>query len=191
MFYSNVMYQIAAALILLIIIINYIKMPKLPILSTKFFSCMLIFTGVYLIADISTVYTITHMDIVPMWINRLCHQIFIGTLITVIVCFFLYVLLLGRQQKRLNGLYWVGVLTPYGVAILTVILGKLEYFNDGIRVYSYGIMANMVYVVVCVYIVASNIVIVKHKENYKPEVKNAVHTGSIIWVVAALPRNII
>ena len=48
MFYSNTMYQIAAALVLVIIIINYIKMPKLPILSTKFFSWMLTFTCIYL-----------------------------------------------------------------------------------------------------------------------------------------------
>lgn len=47
-------------------------------------------------------------------------------------------------------------------------------------------MANMVYVIVCIYIVASNVVVIKHKDNYKPEVKNAVHVGSIIWVIAAI-----
>lgn len=56
MFNLNSRLQVAALCFLAIILYDYFKNRKLPLLSTKFFSLLLFFASLNIVADISTVF---------------------------------------------------------------------------------------------------------------------------------------
>lgn len=102
LFFNNIRFQIAAAAVLIIIIFDYLRNPHLKLMSTNAFRAMLICTVCNLMLDISTVYTVTHLDTVPPQLNRFLHQLFIASVIMVLFFNFLYVLILNRNQERLT-----------------------------------------------------------------------------------------
>ncbi|HOO80354.1 MAG TPA: hypothetical protein PLQ04_08220, partial [Lachnospiraceae bacterium] len=61
---------------------------------------MLVSTLICEIMDLTTVFTISHMDSLPSWVNLIAHQIFIGMLDVSIYFLFLYLFILGKHQKR-------------------------------------------------------------------------------------------
>ena len=90
LFFVNIRFQIAAICFLAMIVFSYVRMQKLALWSTRVFNRILIGTGVNLILDVVTVYTITHMDTVPAWVNDLCHRAFVFSLVNVMVAIYLY-----------------------------------------------------------------------------------------------------
>ncbi|MBC3804772.1 hypothetical protein GH808_10055 [Acetobacterium fimetarium] len=149
----NTRFQIAAICFFIIIVFDYIRNEKLPLLSTTFFSSMIIFAGLNLCFDFATVYTISHLDTVSPVINRLCHQLFITTLLIMIISLYQYVEILAHNQKRMNIKKFLLTMIPFAFSMLMMIFGELNYYVDGSTVYSYGPMATTVYVSVAFYLV--------------------------------------
>ena len=77
LFLVNIRFQIAAICFFAVIVFSYIRIQKLSLWSTRMFHLVMAATGVNLIFDVITVYTITHMDTVPAWINDICHRLFV------------------------------------------------------------------------------------------------------------------
>ena len=146
LFFYNIRFQIAAAAVLIIIIFDYLRNPHLKLMSTNAFRAMLICTVCNLMLDISTVYTVTHLDTVPPQLNRFLHQLFIASVIMVLFFNFLYVLILNRNQERLTKRTFGAVIAPLAISAAVIIAGKLEFFASDKGAYSYGPMADMVYV---------------------------------------------
>lgn len=153
MFVLNTRFQIAAICFFIIIVFDYIRNEKLPLLSTTFFSSMLVFAGLNLCCDLATVYTITHLDTVSPVINRLCHQLFIATLLIMIISLYQYVEILAHNQKRMPVKKLFITMLPFAVSLLMLIFGELNYHVDAFMVYSYGPMATTVYLAVAFYLV--------------------------------------
>lgn len=186
MFGLNSRFQIAAILFLLVIIYDYLKNRKLPVYSIKFFSGMLIFTSINLVADIASVYTITHMDEVPGWLNRFTHQVFIGSLNMCIVLLYFYVSTLGKNQKRYNKVRVLIRLIPFMIAMLLVIVGDLKYYNDGVTAYSYGLMATTVYASIVVYMLFVIIDLIRYRKVISYEKILTISMGVVVWIIAAV-----
>lgn len=153
LFFNNIRFQIAAAAVLIIIIFDYLRNPHLKLMSTSAFRAMLICTVCNLMLDISTVYTVTHLDTVPPQLNRFLHQLFIASVIMVLFFNFLYVLILNRNQERLTKRTFGAVIAPLAISAAVIIAGKLEFFASDKGAYSYGPMADMVYVCGLIYLV--------------------------------------
>lgn len=96
-------------------------------MSTSAFRAMLICTVCNLMLDISTVYTVTHLDTVPPQLNRFLHQLFIASVIMVLFFNFLYVLILNRNQERLTKRTFGAVIAPLAISAAVIIAGKLEF----------------------------------------------------------------
>lgn len=186
MFGLNSRFQIAAILFLIVIIYDYVKYRKIPLYSTKFFSWMMLFASINLVADIATVYTITHMDEVPAVINRFAHQIFIGSLDCCIMSLYFYVSALGKNQKRHNLIHTIIRLIPFAVAMVLVVFGELKYYNDGVTAYSYGIMATTVYASIVFYILFIFVDLIKYRKTISPDKILAISLGATVWVIAAI-----
>lgn len=186
MFGVNIRLQVAALCFLIIIIYNYSKMEKLPLLSTRIFNGMLLFTSISLIFDMCTVYTITHMDWVSPQLNRLFHQLFIGSLDTNIYLFYMYVLTLGNNQKRKSKFVLLLHSTPAILAILVVIFAPLYYYVGSDGAYSYGPMANTVYGFVFFYLFLLTIDSFKYRNILNKERVISIRCAASIWLIASI-----
>ena len=186
MFIENIRFQVAALLIIFIVIIVYAKNKKLPLISTRWFSVLLASVSINLVFDIATVYTITHMDVVSPGINRLFHQFFIGTLNFSTMCLYLYIDYLGHQEKRRSFLQLLARILPFMIATIVVIFGELKYRCDEGGAYSYGTMANTVYCCCAIYLVATLSTTIRHRWIISKERAVSVYAGIAVWVSAAM-----
>lgn len=185
MFALNVRFQIASLIFMFIIIFTYIRTTKLSLLSTKFFSLYVFSATLYLFADIATVYTITHMDTVPGYINRLAHQAFIIALECCIVGLFLYVAILGKNQKRFSKFRMALLLLPFAISIVIAICGPLYYFNNGKIAYSYGPMVVGVYVTIVTYLLMTMVATFYYRNVLPAKTTISVRIAIIVWIVFA------
>ncbi|MDD2648957.1 MAG: EAL domain-containing protein [Eubacteriales bacterium] len=186
MFGENIRFQLAALCFLLLMLLDYARRKRLKVLSTRFFSAMMGLTFLNLIFDIGTVYTIWHMSEVTPFVNRLCHQLFIGSLDMLIYCLFLYVVLLTFGHFRQFKLLLVLSAIPFITSMLFTVFSPLEYYNDGARAYSYGAMAWSVYICVTIYIFLIDIFIFTHSKSYTPRKKAAILIATLIWIFVAV-----
>ena len=182
----NTRFQIAAIMILLIIVIDFIKTPHLKLLSTRFFVFMLAATGLNLFFDICSVYTVNHMDQVGGPVNRIFHQLFIATVILVLYMNFAYVHILSQDQKRYDLKKSLLVAVPTVVSLFFVIFGKLEYRVTKYGAYSHGQMAYTVYICGFIYLLGVLFLSFDKKNHLTRQQRLSVRIGLVVWVGALL-----
>lgn len=153
MFELNCRFQIAACMVLGIIVIDYLRTPHLKLLSARFFQLMLCATAANLILDLTTVYTITHIDQVGADWNRFFHQLFIGSVILMLFFYYMYIRLLSSDQKRIRRQQWILLLFPLVVSMGFILFGDLKYRITEKAAYSHGPMALAVYMCALIYLI--------------------------------------
>lgn len=174
--------QISAIAFIIAISINYFRYKRLPLRSTKFFTSFIIVAQINLVFELCTVYTITHMDNVYPWVNRLAHQFFIGTIDLIIMMLFFYVDMKYRNQKKYKISELLLRLIPTIVALGFIIFGDLKYYVEDDGYYSYGVMANTIYCLVCVYILPTIYLIIKGKA-FSKQNKLMTLAGILSWII--------
>lgn len=186
MFDLNIRFQLAAVSVLFVILFDYLKNKHLKLLSNQLFICILVTTIFNLVMDMSTVYTITHINKVAPTMNRLCHQFFIFSIILDLFFVCMYVLVLGNNQKRLKIRRLFLYLIPLLTSIIFIIFGKLQYHVSEKAVYSYGLMAYTVYICAFVYLVLSFRGALNKANNLKLNQRTLVVAGLTIWVIVLI-----
>lgn len=182
LFFNNIRFQIAAAAVLIIIIVDYIRNPHLKLMSTKCFHAMLVSVACNLVLDITTVYTITHMDTVPAAVNKICHQFFFASVLLVMLFIYMYIMILSHNQKRLTKKQLAVVALPLAVSAAVIAGGRLEYYYSDTAAYSYGPMANVLYVCGTVYLLLTLAVIYSCGSSLTRYQKVSVQMGIFIWI---------
>lgn len=123
----NLRFQVASILVWLLIVFDYNRNEHLKLLSTKCFRTLLFFTGLNLALDVASVYSITHLDIISAEMNRFIHQLFIGSVIIMIFCNYLYVEILSNEQRRPSLKRLLLTVLPLLTALVMVVFGDLHY----------------------------------------------------------------
>lgn len=86
--------QIGCFIVISYIIIMYIhgtgKLHKKHRFNS--FDLVLLCGVIYLVFDTVTVYTVNHLDTVPLWLNYICHAVFLMLIDLIIFLFFYYLL---------------------------------------------------------------------------------------------------
>lgn len=186
MFLENIRFQIVSCAVLLIMILRFIRSNRLKLRSIRLFTLLLICSAVNLIADIATVYTITHMDTVPYWVNRGCHMVFIATLDTLLYGLFQYVLAVSERGSCLCKRLQLLLTLPYAASLVMTALGELNYYNDGVIAYSYGPMVTVFYGCVAFYMIGCNVIVIRSRRSIRASTRYAIHFATLIWIIAAL-----
>lgn len=192
----SIKFQVLAICVLLVIMVDFMFSKKLPIISTKTFALFWGACFLNLLADIVSYYTLTHIDSVPDWLNKLAHQFYIGTLDIVIYTLFLYVFFLCGAQKRLPRLLVIISSIPFVASMIFVFIGNIDYVVDAKGAYSYGSMVYIMYISIAIYIVSIFVLLFtrskrNHLENSEllPDFNNAritIIVGMCIWIFVAL-----
>ena len=186
LFLVNIRFQIAAICFFAIILFSYIRMQKMASWSTRVFNRMLIGASINLTFDIITVYTVTHMDTVPVWLNDLCHRIFVLSLVSVMLALYLYIEAIGRKQKRFTRGQLAIRLVPYYAALGLILFGDIQYYYGPDGAYSYGLMPSAVYFIAAFYTIAVPVSAWHFNKTLQKERLITIFIGTGIWLVSAL-----
>ena len=186
LFFENIRFQIAAICFLAIIVFSYVRMRKLALWSTRVFNCVLIGTCVNLALDVCAVYTITHMDTVPLWVNDLFHRLFALSLVSIMASLYIYIEAIGRKQKRFSRVQLMLRFIPYYAALGWIVFGDIYYYQGSAGVYSYGSMTTAVYVIAAIYAIAIPLLAMHFSKTLQKERRISIMIGACIWIVAAL-----
>ena len=182
----NLGVQILAFVVIVSVMANYFGNRRIPILSSNIFTGFIILSFFNVVFEFSTLYTIFNIETVEPWVNRLCHQLFIGSLDFLLFFLFLYVEIKSHQQRRYTFFQIFIRIIPLAVSIGMVIFGELYYYVGDDGRYSYGPMSMTVFISVAVYVLLTIIVLVANRMHFgKKEMGNIV-LGIIVWAAIAI-----
>ena len=145
--------EIALFLVLGMVAFIYFTAERKVSRLHRTFSVLLIAVLIHLCFDGITIYTVNHLDIVPVWLNDTVHRIFMGTMVFVLYLFYRYIAILVEEESgkpgKLNKLA--------GVILALSLLGELflpiYYTQTKVGNYSDGIYTYVCYACVAFYLV--------------------------------------
>ena len=176
-------FQIASLCIMLTIAFNFFRHKRLPLRSTKFFAAFIVFGIFNILVEFVTLYTITHLDMVKPWLNRLAHQFFIGTIDIIIMMLFLYIDLKSRKQQKYNKTQIIIRVIPVIITFFLILFGDLKYYVELDGYYSYGFMANTIYTFMVIYLILTLIIVFKNKRIFSKQEKLMILLAIISWAI--------
>lgn len=139
MFDLNVRLQAAALLFVTVILIDFFRSKKIPTKANRNFQVMLMLTVVNLIFDITTVYTITHMDTVPETFNIIAHKALYISIAAVVQSFYKYVCALDCDKGTENKIFTYLKDLPFAAAAISALVFDVWFYCDGEKhAYSQG-----------------------------------------------------
>ncbi|MBQ8199074.1 MAG: response regulator [Lachnospiraceae bacterium] len=152
----------------------------------RVFSALLIVSMLHLGFDALTVYTVNHMDVVPVWLNDLAHRLFIGTMVTIFYLVYCYIVILIRDEigedirmlKRSKCLYVFAIVC---VCVLPIYYKEADQSN-----YAYGMAAYMTYICVAVYLLMVIRLLICYRTHIRKRELLAISAAMSIEVVVSV-----
>ena len=120
------------------------------------FDLVLLCGVIYLVFDTITVYTVNHLDTVPLWLNYMCHAVFLMLIDLIIFLFFYYLLDISGillPSKKSRFLLWSPLIINEAVILFSI--RDLHFIHGKITNYSMGIPAYTCYIMMAVYTLAA------------------------------------
>ncbi len=160
--------QIGCMVIVMLVLVLYFRErhEQKNVKRMMCFERLLLFSLLYFVLDIATVYTVNHLDTVPVVVNNVLHLLYLWVIDRCLLDVFLYVATMlevpitSNKWKRL-------VFLPHYAGCLVMLLGisGIEYIEGTISNYSMGISVTVCYTMVVYYLCLAYYVWIKYKDN--------------------------
>lgn len=154
--------QLACLAIILFVALIYFSIKRVNTYSHKIFSLSLIISGIYMLFDIASVYTVNNLDTVHPIVNRMVHNGFMAcVLIEIFVCFMYTTTLIYDDEnilRRKNRKWRV----PIGIALVALMFAPLHYVETPKGNYSWGAAAIVTYSTIVAYCIMIGIELSLH-----------------------------
>lgn len=175
--------EIALFLVLGFVAYSYFSAEKKFTQLHRTFSMLLAVVLCHLVFDGITVYTVNHLETVPLFLNNMFHRLFIGTMILVFFLFYQYIAILVEEEtgkpRRLDTLARIFLV----VAELGDMLLPIHYAITPAGNYSDGIHVTFCYLSVAFYfLLGTGLLLSNWKEINKKE-KNAILIASAVELI--------
>lgn len=154
--------EIACFFVIAFMSIIYFSAKREKTRIHKVFSELLIVSMLHLLFDGLTVYTVNHLESIPVWLNDILHRMFIGTMLIIFFLVYRYLALLIEDEVKAN--IHISYISQGSVGILCVtFLGASLlpiYYRETARGnYSYGPAAYMAYVGIALHLLMSTMLL--------------------------------
>ena len=166
--------EIALFLVLAFVAYSYFAAEKKFTQLHHTFSMLLVVVLCHLVFDGITVYTVNHLETVPLFLNNMFHRLFIGTMILVFYLFYQYIAILVEEEtgkpRRLDtlaGIYLV-------VAEVGDMLLPIHYAVTPAGNYSDGIHVTFCYLSVAFYFLLGTGLLLFNWKGIDRKEKNAI-----------------
>ena len=160
--------QIGCMVIVLLVFVLYFRErhQQKNMKRMKCFERLLIFSFVYFILDIVTVYTVNHPDTVPVALNNALHLLYLWVIDRCLLDVFLYVATMLEVPLTSNKWRRLAFLPHYlGSLVMLFGISGIEYVEGSISNYSMGVSVIVCYVMVIYYLGLAYYVWIKNKDN--------------------------
>lgn len=140
----------------------------------RIYGCMIVTAWFHLVAELGAIYTLTHMDTVPAWVNRGVHQVFLMLFLVIFYEVYLYIVAMVEEEmgEHIYKSKWMYV--PFGVAAFGVMVLPIYYKHTETGSYSYGPGVMVIYVSVCICAITAATYMVKSRRIIGEKKKKAI-----------------
>ncbi len=160
--------QIGCMVIVLLVLILYFRErhEQKNMKRMMCFERLLIFSLLYFVLDIVTVYTVNHLDTVPALVNNILHLFYLWVIGRCLLDVFLYVATMLEVPITTNKWKRLAFLPHYaGSFFMMVTIPGIEYVEGPISNYSMGRPVIICYLMVIYYLSLAYYVWKKHRDN--------------------------
>ena len=160
--------QIGCMVIVLLVLVLYFRErhEQKNVKRMKCFERLLLFSLLYFVLDIVTVYTVNHVDTVPVVVNNVLHLVYLWVIDRCLLDVFLYVATMLEVSLASNHWKRLAFLPHYaGSFLMMITISTIKYVEGPISNYSMGIPVITCYVMVIYYLCLAYYVWKKYKEN--------------------------
>lgn len=172
--------QICCMIVIFFIMSVYFSTRRVRTYSHIVFSISLWVTAFNLTFDMITVYTVNHLDTVPGWVNRLCHVLFLGSLIMeVFICYVYSTTLIDQNEKPLMKKN-VRMAVPVWIAWLGLLVLPIQYVETEKGNYSWGAAVFALYAIIILYFILITVQLILHWREVEPKKRKVVVIAFLI-----------
>lgn len=172
--------QICCMIVIFFIMSVYFSTRRVRTYSHIVFSISLWVTAFNLTFDMITVYTVNHLDTVPGWVNRLCHVLFLGSLILeVFICYVYSTTLIDQNEKPLmkKNVYMA---IPVWIAWLGLLVLPIQYVETERGNYSWGAAVFALYAIIILYFILITVQLILHWREVEPKKRRVIVIAFLI-----------
>ncbi|MCI6012598.1 MAG: histidine kinase [Firmicutes bacterium] len=145
--------EIALFLVLAFIAVFYYSAGRRHTPLHRTFSLLLAVLLVHLVLDGATVYTVNHLETVPLLLNHILHRLFIGTLVLAVFLFYQYIAILVEEETGKPRRLDMAARILLGVSELGILVLPIHFAITGQGNYSDGIQVSVCYLSIAIYLV--------------------------------------
>lgn len=177
--------QMCCLVISLFIAAIYFNTKRVKSYSHIIFSLSLLFGIINIIFDMITVYTVTNVHTISPLLNRVMHDIFLGSMIMEVFLFYVYSVVLIYDEKTNKKRLWLAAI-PVWIAWFGLVTLPLDYRETTRGNYSWGPAVNTVHSIIVLYTACIVIKILKHHKELNPKKRNVIEMAFLIEIVVLL-----
>lgn len=155
------------------------------------FVLLLLCANVNLWLDMTTVYTVNHLDIVPMGLNRTLHLLFYVSLCSVVYIVFLYILSLIEQEKKLSAMenFWLRQPPVLGCTIMCLL--PMRYEETARGNHSVGAAKGMLFFIIGFYFIVSLFCLWRYKKYINAKKSGVIKMALLVWAGVTIYQAIV
>lgn len=178
--------EVASLLVLLILAYMYFSAKRECTKLDTCFSEMLILSIVNLLLDGVTVYTVNHLEIVPIPVNDTLHRLFYATVLVEVYFTYRYMVLLVEEEakQRIVGSKLCIPILVVGLIFLTFLPINYVQTKDGN--YSYGPAVFATFLFICGYLISNIVILCRHWSQVHKKKRVAVTMGLTVECVGVI-----
>ena len=182
--------QICCLVISLFIAAIYYNTKRVKSYSHIIFSLSLLFGIINIVFDMITVYTVTNVHTVSPLINRVVHDIFLGSMIMEVFLFYAYSVVLIYEEKTDKKRLWFTAI-PVWISWICLVALPMKYRETPQGNYSWGPAVNTVHSIIVLYTACIVIKILKHHKDLNPKKRNVIEIAFLIESVVLVFQSLI
>ena len=157
---QSIFFQSISLVYVMLIGMVYFSKKRINNIENKLYGALIITNMFGLVLDIFSVYTIIHMNEIPI-INLIVTKAYLVYLLTWITILTIYMKAISNTNNR-----YIQFLFIYIISLILIVVLPLNYFNEG-AIYSYGMSANYLYLISGVYMIMWIYYLLRSLKNFK------------------------
>lgn len=185
---------ICALIFVFLVTIVFFSKKRINLPENKIYSFLLIISNIGLLIELGCCYFVYYKDVSLLHntINVFINKLFLIYMLTWLITFAFYIYFISfKQKKNSKELKLPNLLKViYILSVILLIFLPIQYFSDGIYVYSYGMGPNFVTMIGAISIIYNLYCIIKNHKSIKDKKYYPVYILIFLLLIALILRNI-
>lgn len=178
--------QLVALSFLLVLEIMYFHRRRLPILSTRTFIGILIFSLVFVIADTSVI-LVSKLQLPRNWGIRLASQLRLYAYLNLSLCQYLYITFLQGRRQHINIKDGLRIFTIYGLGVISIISVNFLTKNEQQGFFAYDVI-NLINNIISLFyatmtLIESRIFYKKNPDSFFRGKRRYIYWTLAVWII--------